>query len=769
MDNLDFLQENNDNFDLRLVLLKYLRYWYWFIIALVVALGLAFFYLQYATRIYKITSVLLIKDEKKGGMGGASEMFKELDISGGNKIVENEMEVLKSRTLLVKVVDDLNLTVSYFSEGSFRDQELFGNSPITINYTFLNEKAYKTPLFIQTIDSQHYELLDEGKNSLGKFIYSQSINSPYGRFRVFPNKKQTATDQLIKVKFSGREGFIASLSNNLQVDLLNQKSTVVQLSMESGVPEKGKAILAKLLDVYTYSALEDKNLESTNTLRFIEDRLKLISRELVDVEGNVENYKTQKGITDLSEEANLFLEKVKENDTKLNEVDVQLKVLDGVERYLQSSQRGAAPATLMVVDPVLTGLIGKLSELELEQDKTSRTTNAKNPFLQTINAQVINTKQAILENVANQKKGLVITKSAFQSLNNRFESSIRSIPKKEREFVSIKRQQGIKESLYLLLLQKREETALSYASTVTDSRIVDMPFSSPGPIKPNGRNIYLIALLVGIILPAATINIRELLNDKVQSRKDIESATNSPIFGEVGLKPKEVSGSLIDLKSRSFLAEQFRLLRTNLQYVSTDADSTKGKVFLFTSSTSGEGKSFVSINLAASIAMLGKKVALLELDLRKPKICTYLGMPREKGISTYLVGQLTEKDIVQPTKIENLFLLASGPIPPNPADLLSNGKIETLINSLKEQFDYVIIDTPPIGLVTDSLILSPYTDACFYLIRHEVTPKQNLSIVTDLKKFEKFKSINIIFNGVNYKNSQEYRYGYGYGYGKGYY
>ncbi|PWK22397.1 capsular exopolysaccharide synthesis family protein [Arcicella aurantiaca] len=764
MNNIDFFQESEDGFDLKIVLLKYLRYWYWFVIALAIAFAGAFLYLQYSTTIYKVTSVLLIKDDKKGGMGGASEMLKELDISGSNKIVENEMEVLKSRTLFEKVVDDLNLTVSYYSEGNFKDNELFNKSPIIINYSLLNEQAYNHELYIITLDSKKMELLDEEKNSLGKFNYSSSINCPYGKIRVFLKNNHKAIGQTIKIKFAKKETYVEALSKNLHVDLLNPKSTVVQLSMESEVPDKGKAILGKLLEAYSYNALEDKNLESTNTLRFIEDRLHLISKELKDVEGEVETYKTQKGITDLSEEANLFLEKVKENDTQLNEVDVKLKVLEGVEQYLQNSQRGVAPSNLMVSDPVLIGLLEKLNTLELEQEKTSRTTQPQNPFLQTIKAQVKILKQDILDNVANQKKGLGVTKLSFQNLNNRFESSIRAIPKKEREFVSIKRQQGIKESLYLLLLQKREETALSYASTVTDSRVIDSPYSSPGPIKPNKRLVLIIALLSGLSIPIFLINIIDILNDKVQSRKDIEKATNLSIFGEIGLKPKGIQDAVIDLKSRSFLAEQFRILRTNLQYVGASTNQGKSKVFIFTSSTSGEGKSFVSINLAASIATLGKKVALLELDLRKPKISAYLGMSRDRGISNYLVGQLNENDIIQSTKIENLYLLASGPIPPNPAELLSNGRIEELINKLKETYDYVLIDSPPVGLVTDSLILGAYVDACFYLVRHEVTPKQNLAILTDIKFFDKFKSVNVIFNGVNYKNSQEYRYGYGYGY-----
>lgn len=770
MENLEFWQEKEEDFNLKLFLLKYLRHWYWFVLALVVALGGAFFYLQFTVPIYKVSASILIKDEKKG-IGGGNEMLKELDLFNGNKIVENEMEVLKSRSLMEKVVDGLNLTVSYFDEGPFRDAELFQKSPVTLNYTQLQEIAYEEPIYIRIVDGQHYELLTKKQEVLGTYIFTQPVSSAYGRFRVFLVQPKMATKgRTIKVRFSPRNTLIEAYIKGLQIELVNLKSTLIQLSVDTGLPEKGQSILTKLLDVYTFSALEDKNLEASNTLRFIEDRLKLITGELVLVEKDVESYKTSQGITDLSTEANLFLEKVKENDTKLNEVDIQLKVLEGVERYLQNGQGTVAPASLMVTDPILTSFIEKLSELELQKEKMARTVQPGNPFLETLNTQISNTKQAVRENVNNQKNGLLVTRTSLAGLNKRFEGSISRIPRKEREFVTIQRQQNIKENLYLLLLQKREETALSYASTVTDSRLVDKPYATPAPIKPNTKVIYLVALLLGIVVPAAVMNIRELLNDRVQSRKEIESETGLPVFGEIALKPKEIKTNLLDVQSRTFIAEQFRLLRTNLQYINPD-NKHKGNVILLTSSTSGEGKSFITLNLAISIATLGKRVAVLELDMRKPKLTKYLGLSRDKGISNFLAGAADPMEIAKKTEIENLFLASCGPLPPNPAELLSNGKMETLLATYREYFDYILLDTPPVGLVTDALVLAPYIDTCFYIVRHEVTVKKDLTILADLKKFNKFKSINVIFNGVNYRNSQEYRYGYGYGYkyGKGYY
>lgn len=769
MNNNDLnLLDKEEDFDIRVFFMKYLRYWYWFFISLAITGIWAFLYLRYTTPIYQVNSVLLIKDEKKGGMAG-NDVLKDLELFSGNKIVENEVEVLKSRTLIEKVVNELNLTVSYFQEGAIRDYDeiAYGVSPIWVQHGVLKRVAYEEPLFIKIINRQKYELLNEYGQSKGVFAYSQNIRSEFGLFRVFLHDSlYRKNDDLIKVTFAPKESIIQMYQGNLQVELVTPKSSVLKLTIEDAVPSKGKAFLGKLLEAYTFSTLSDKNREASNTIQFIDDRLKLITNELGDVEKDVEVYKSSQGITDLSVEANLFLEKVKDNDSKLNEVDIQLKILDGVDDYLRSSQSGVAPATLMVSDPVLTGLLAKLNELDIQKERYARTTQAGNPLLETVNTQIANVKGAIRENIANQKLGLTVTRSSLKNLNSRFESSIRTIPKKEREFVNIKRQQGIKESLYLLLLQKREETAISYASTVTDSRVVDDPYSSTVPVKPKRTIIYAIALFVGLLIPAGIINGKDLIYNKIQSRKEIEAIKGVTVFGEISKKPKDLQDNILDLTSKSFIAEQFRILRTNLQYIGAVND--KSKTILLTSSISGEGKSFVSINLAASIALLNKKVVIIELDLRKPKVSKYLGISEEKGVSNYLIGQVTDDEIIKQSNInDNLFVIPCGPIPPNPAELLSNGKIENLIESLKQKYDYVILDTPPVGLVTDAVILGQYADICFYLVRHEFTPKTYINLLADLKKSGKFKSLNVIFNGIDYSNSG-YGYGYNYGYGYGY-
>ncbi|GAB4033265.1 GumC family protein [Spirosoma gilvum] len=762
----DFWEEKETPFNLRLFFLKYLRYWYWFILSLILTIGGAYIYLRYATPIYQVSAVLLIKKQDKAQ---ADDILKAFESGQGDKIVENEIELLKSRTLMQRVVDDLNLSVSYFKKGEIRqEEEIFGTSPIWVYPGALTESAYKEPVYISIINKQYFELQNKEGQSKGRFSFSENLKNSYGTFRVFLNDSlRRSKENLIKVTFSNRESLAEYYQKAIDVELINQKSTVLKLTIEDAVPNKGKAILSKLLEAYTYSALADKNREATNTLHFIDERLRLITGELGNVEKDVESYKSAQGITDLSAEGNLFLEAVKDNDSKLNEVDLHLKILDGVEAYLKSSQSGVAPATLSVTDPVLIELLTKLNELETQQEKYARTTQTDNPFLQTINAQVANTKKAIQENVTNQRNNLLVTRASLEGLNKRFESSIRTIPRKEREFLNIKRQQGIKESLYLLLLQKKEETAISYASTVTDSRIVDDPYSAPKPIKPNKTNIYLIAFMVGLLIPIGIISVSDLLNDKVQSKREIENQTGLSVFGEIMEKPKNLKDNILDIKGNSIIAEQFKILRANLQYAATGIELGKGQVILLTSSISGEGKSFISINLASSLALLDKRVILLELDLRKPKIASYLNVSngKSRGISNFLIGQSEIGDLITPTSLNpNLYIIPSGPIPPNPSELLSNGRIKVLLDALRGQFDYIIVDTPPVSLVADAPLISPYVDTAFYLVRFGYTPRTYLSFLANLQNGKKFKSLNVIFNGIDYRSSQDYGYGYSYGY-----
>lgn len=763
----NFIAESEEeSIDFRAVAWRYLRRWYLFVIFLLLAAAVAFLYLRYTRPIYKVSSVILIKDEKKG-MKAGMEILEGLDI-GGNKIVENEIEVLKSRTLMKKVVEALRLNVNYYREASPVDTDLYGQSPIWIQLEQMIQPAYKKKVVIHILGRDKFQVEADGKE-LGTFSYGQAVNNNFiGRFRVFLNEKRFAGEDEIKVSFATVDNVVEKNLEKLDVSLLNQKSTVLSLTYQETSPERGKDILRNLNQQYTLAALGDKNTEATNTLRFIDDRLRLLTGELTDVEKDVEVYKSQAGFTDISSESNLFLEKVKETDTKLNEVDIKIKMLEGVERFLSAPNANVSAVNSMIEDPILMSLTEKLSELELQREKYARTVQEGNPLLETVQTQITNTKQAIRENVNNQKRSLGLARQSLASLNRGIESSIRSIPRKEREFVSIKRQQGIKESLYLLLLQKKEETAISYASTVSDSRLVDEAFATPLPVKPSKAVIWLIALLAGLGIPVLIINILALVNDRVESRAEFESRSKGvPVLGEVGYKPQKLKGPLLDIKSNNFVVEQFRILRTNLQFTLPNAAKGKARKVLLTSSISGEGKSFISLNLSASLASAGNKVVLVNLDVRKPKLHEYIDLPNNVGVVNYLIGQRSVEQLVQPTPVNNLFFIASGPVPPNPAELISNPRMAQFITDLENTYDFIIIDCSPSGLVTDAQIVAPLVDGTIFVVRHEYTPKAALINLAAIYKAKSMPALTVVYNGV--KGSSTYGYGYGYGSVYGYY
>jgi capsular exopolysaccharide synthesis family protein len=425
------------------------------------------------------------------------------------------------------------------------------------------------------------------------------------------------------------------------------------------------------------------------------------------------------------------------------------------------------PATLGISDPTLMDLLKELSTLEMQKERQSRLVKSDNPIALSIDDQIRSLKKNIYENVQSLKQNLKLTIIQLQSQNQRLESMIKTIPGKERALVDISREQAIKNNLFTFLLQKREETALSFASAVSDSRTIDLARSGTDPFKPISRNVYLLLIIIGFAIPFATIYIIDLLNDKIRVRKDIERVTQLPILGDITWESHTNSLS-INSKSRNVFSEQIRALRTNLSFLTFGGKDVQ--IILFTSSVSGEGKSFVSLNLGASLAMLGKKTVILEFDMRKPKLMSGLTMNEKIGLSSYLIDRANLDDIILPIEQqENYYIIPSGPIPPNPVELLLNGRIETLFAELRTRFDYIIIDAPPIGVVTDAQILEKQADTTLFVLRQDYTPIERVKYVDNLSKENRFKSINLVFNGVieNAKYGYGYSSGYGYGYGYG--
>ena len=752
-----------EKFDLKGYLLRYLNYWYLFLLFVPVCLAAAYYHLLTTQPIYQSKTTLLIKDNKSD-VGANEGIMKEMAQFNGHKSLENEIGILKSKLLMDMVAKQLRLDLSYDTKDGLATVDLYAKSPIVVKSSLTSEYAYFNPLIIHLTDSSHFSINDISQTHK----FGDTLRTPWGIFSVEKGIESPYKD--ITVHFNDLQSLSGSLLGRLNVGVLYPQSSLLELSFEDTSIQRAKDILNKLLDVYVQTSLNDKNSEASNTLKFIESRLRLITGELGDVERNVEFYKKSRGLTDISAESQLFLENIKENDNKLNEINTKIKVLESVDNYIQSTSVGApAPATYMIDDPILVSLLTRYNELDLQRERYARTTQTDNPLLETISTQMSQTRQAIRENVQNLRRGMDATKQNLEGINIRFSSGLSSIPQKEREYVGIKRQQTIKENLYLYLLQKREETALAYASTVTDSRLIDAPISSYYPIKPKRSMVWLASGLAGVVIPVILINLIFLLVSTVQKREEVEAITNTPILGEIGLMKQkrghEPADAIITITSRSAVSEQFRALRTNLQYLGDGSCRT----IMLTSSISKEGKSFISINLAASLAYSDKRVILLGLDLRKPSLHERLEILNKKGISNYLVGQKDLQELIQPSGVHPKFdVMLSGPLPPNPSELLGNGHLPGLLTELRKQYDYILIDSPPYGLVTDAALISEYVDATLYIVRYNYTLLDHLKRIKDLQRSKRFTNLSLIFNGVNYGSGYGYSSGFG-GYGYGYY
>ncbi|MBB6612722.1 polysaccharide biosynthesis tyrosine autokinase [Pontibacter sp. Tf4] len=761
MSEKEIFQLESEEINLKEVLQKYLRYWYLFVIGVIVAGAVAFVYLRYSTPQYRISSTLLIKDDKKGPSLAENAVLDDLNLFQAGKNIDNEIEILKSKSLMNRVLQELALNTSYYVDGRVKSTEIYGASmPLKVIVSKLDSSAFNKSIVVQATGKNGYQIDEDGTVTSHKF--GEQVKKPYGIFTVVAGTPNTAKNKKVTVKFHDIRQVADYYNQKLTVAPVNKNASVLSLSLIDPVPAKGVAILNKLVEVYNKEAVEDKNLIAGSTIQFIDERLKYLTSELSVVEEDVESYKKDNRVTDVSSEAKLYLEKASEYNRQLSEWAIQIDVLESIENYLlkQESQFELVPSTLTIQDPTLLGLISKFNELQLERKRLLRVSQPGNPLVQNINEQLGNLRGNILENLRNIKDGLIITRNNLQASSAQFESRIKEVPSIEKDLIEIKRQQSIKEGLYLYLLQKREESALSLAATVANSRIIDPAISGDKPVEPKKQLVYLLAFLVGLGIPFAGIYIKELLNDRVQTQQDVKKATDTPILGEIAHNDT-FEKLVVTENSRSTVAELFRLIRTNLQFATLGKDS---KVIMITSSMSGEGKTFFTINLGASLALTGKRVVLVNFDLRKPRLLQDMELSNETGITNYIIDErLSIQDILIPSpEVTGLYAIGSGPIPPNPAELMMSPKVGYLLAELREQFDYVLLDTSPAGQVADAFTLAPLIDASVYIVRYNYTFKSQIAIVDDIYQNKKLKHPMIVLNDADMKEA--YGYGYGYGY-----
>ncbi len=745
---------------IKFLLTKYLRNWYWFVISVAICAALAFAYLTTIKSVYNAQASLLIEKEQQGSSAAKQDIMEELNFFAPKKQIENEIEILKSYKLAAKVVNDLSLDVTYTIKDGWRQKDIYQASPIIIQLIKPEPRAFDKP--VQVVVNRTGVVL-----SGTTYPFNKPVQTAIGLILIQQRDSVVNPQNTMLITTNDREDVIKGFMKRMRISQPNKMSSVLFLTVEDTAPDRGVAFLTRLIYFYELSSLQDKNKVAANTLRFVEDRLALIARELTTVEGDIQRYKTNAGIVDLSAESEVFLDKVKENDSQLEKVKLQLGALQEVESYIASKggTKMLAPASLGLDNTTLLGLIASLLDLQGQREKLIKTVPDHSTPIESIDNQIRNVKTNINENVRNLRQILTGTQRTLQVTNRQIEATIRSIPQKERTLLDISRQASIKGNLYNYLLQKREETALSFAATVSDMRVIDDAKFEKQPVRPIKRNFYALALLIGFLIPILLLWLLDYFNNKLTRKSQIEESTEAPIIGEIILsedrKPLQVT-----VGSRSLLSEQIRALRTNIQFFNPEGGK---QTILVTSSVSGEGKSFISLNLGASLAITDRKVIMLELDMRKPKLHRYLSDTSTVGLSSYLSGQATLDEIIKSVPdYPNLKYIPCGVIPPNPSELLSSDRMRYLFENLRELFDVVIADTPPVGLVTDANILAKYATTTLYIVRHLYTNKSYLKNIDLQQREKRFPQMCIVINGINVKQDYDYNYGYGYESGYGY-
>ena len=766
--------EQEQSLNIQELLLKYLNYWPWFVGSVVACVAVAFLYLKMTTPIYSVSATIMIKDDKKGG-SMASEMaaFQDLGLFAQSTNFDNELEVLKSKSLIKQVVLEMNAYSSYTVRQGLRTVELYKDSPLLVEMTPQENDLLRAAIEMEVV--LHADSSIQVTGTYGEQSFQQGlkklpgyIHTPAGRVTfAYRHDAPALAHNELTVVVSPAMAVAKGALGNLSIAPTSKTTSVASLSFKCHNRKKGEDFLAKLVEMYNRDTNNDKNVVGVKTEQFINDRIAIISGELGSTEQELESYKRRSGLTDLKQDAQVYLQENSEYEQKRIENATQINLINYLQEYVQNpaNKESVIPANVGLQDMSLATLINSYNDQVLERDRLLRTSSPNNPVIQNLNTSIKAQHANVINSIASVRNGLLIAKQDIERQAGKYNVRIEQAPEQERILTNISRQQEIKSGLYLMLLQKREENSITMAATADNAKIIDAPLADGAPVSPKSSMILLIALVLGVVIPAGVIYVMDLLQFKIGTRHDVEKLTTMPILGEIPLQ-KEMDGNrtiVVRENENNMMAETFRSLRTNLQFMLSSEDH---KVILFTSTSPGEGKTFISVNLAVSLALLGKKVVLLGLDIRKPRLAEHFGFShKQEGITKFLSGGtndifslLTDSGVT-----ENLKVLPAGMVPPNPAELLASPRLEKAIDALKEKFDYVLLDTAPVALVTDTLIAGRVADLSVYVCRSEVTHKSDFELVNEIRKERKLPHMALVVNAVNLESK---RYGYGYGYGK---
>jgi tyrosine-protein kinase Etk/Wzc len=756
--------------DFKEIFALFARYWYLFLISVIICGGIGVIYALFSAPVYKINSTITI-DDQTNPKSSKSDENSPLDYSDALESpnnANNEIDILKSNFLLTQVAKKMNLNITIYRKQAIGSIELYDDAPFNVQVIAHTDSLQFQKFNIKPINN--LIAVTGGLSDINNVIkYGQTLKC--GQFDlIFTKNPGVAIDPNgYKITVQSIDGKVEALAKSLTVDLTDKKSTSVALTLEYPNPRKGEVVLQTLMDLYLQSNLENKNRMADSSLAFIDNRLKLVSGQLANVETQFTNFKQENDIADADQQSQSLVSNVSDNSNKLNDQSVQLEILEDISKYINNPEnKRLIPSSLAIQDPVFSNSVNSYNQLLNQRGQLSLSYKDSNPIMENLDAQIETARQNLLKSFNTYKKSLSISVDALKGQSTTLNTQVKGVPKKQMALLDYSRQQNLKQELYLYLLQKREEIAIAKTSNISTVRIIDPAKSDYEPFKPNRILAIALGLFIGLLIPRGYLFSMEWLNNRILNKNDILNYTNLPIIGEIDSNDQDKI-LVIEKKSRSGIVEQFRALRTELLF---KLNPEKSNIILLTSSMGGEGKSFITLNLASVISLSGKKVVMLELDLRKPKLAKNLNVEYKLGFSDYIENEkLTIKDILNPTDFSaNVFLVPAGNNQGDPSELLLNNRLKLLIEQLKVDFDYILIDSPPVGLVSDSLIIEKFADITLYVARQGFTYKSQLTIINDLISDGKIKKAYLIINDI--KNHRKGYYGYDdarkYGYGYNY-
>ncbi len=760
-------KSNISSFDIKSILDIYLSKWRWIVAGVMIALAIAFFKLRYATYKYQVQATIKLKSEDDSEGLQRLQAVQEGLYTQNHTDILDEIETLKSRKLIQRVAKDLSLNTKLFAVGKIGVSQLYKNPPLNISFFATDSiiKKVDTSFTIEIQSATEFKVIDE-EESNDQIIYEfgSKINTSFGGLVITPNSENgiLKTKSNILIKIVPIEKIVSDLKGAITISPSHLNSSILKLGLQDAVKAKGEDILNSLIDKYNESVKEGKQLNTKNTSDFINNRLNALTIELSEFDLSAETVKQTNRLTDLGAQSAIYLQGEREIEANLAETNAQIQRVEYISDYLKENSGAGEriPSNIGIADNAYNETSRRINELVEQRNKILKSSTEKNPTVVNLDDQITGLKNSLNQSINSIKSSNEIRRSSLIEEERKLSGRIYSAPKKERQSRDITRQQNIKESLYLYLLEKREESAIAQGITTSNAQIIDPAFSSIDPVTPKKNITYLIALIFGGIIPIGFIYMLDLLNSKVANKSDVFNVLDAPFLGDIPHTKKK--GTLVKQVDYSPLAESFRMVRTNIDFMLAALPDTRAKVLFVTSTTSKEGKSHTAINLASSLSFSNKKVLIIETDIRMPKANAYLKMKmKELGLTDFIgnpklkIGDVLTAHETNP----NLHLISSGTVPPNPAELLMSDRMGVLFNEVSNMYDYIIVDTAAVGLVTDTLLISKYADMFVYVIRVGYLDKGQLSVAQTMYDQNRLPNMAILLNDMKSKK------GYGYGYG----